>query len=489
MTRSQASPASSRASSPDVCPPTFHIAQPYGKDLADVACALGRAAGYELMPWQERVLADWSAVGSDGKWLHKRCGLSVPRQNGKSVGGIVWALTLVLMTGAVVLWTEHNYSTTVEMLRRFQDVLGARPNDTSRGKRAFNRHLVRVNSKTAQEAFFFDNGGSLHFSTRTASAALGYSFDAVIYDEAQLLADEHVQTIAPTTTAGRLKNFQVIYLGTPPRPGGTADVFKRIHDDAHAGTPTDLSWCEWAADEVGDVRDESRWAATNPSLGAVADTAPLRADAGTMLPLSFAQEHLGYWLPTATGGVIDPDAWEACEVVSAPDGGRLAYGVKFSPDGARVALSVAVRPDEGPAHIELVAYEETGAGTAWLADWLEARKTLPCAVVVDGRAGADALMERLAGRLPKKSVVSPGSRGAVAAAAGLDIAVREGRVTHIDQPQLTESALGSTRRKIGSEGGWGFGGEDAAPVESAALALWGAMTSKRDPRRRQKVSY
>lgn len=486
MTRSP----SSQPTSPRSCPPSFRLAQPYGSDLSEIAAQIGGLAGYKLLPWQEAVLRDWSAVGPDGKWLHKRNGLSVPRQNGKSIDGIVWALTLVLMQGAVVLWTEHNYSTTVEMLRRFQDILGARPNDEVRGKRYFNRHVTRVNSKTAQEAFFLDNGGSLHFSTRTASATLGYAFDVVIYDEAQKLTDEHMQTIAPTTTSGRLKNFQEIYLGTPPRAGETADVFKRIHDEAHAGGATDLSWNEWAASEVGDPRDEARWYAVNPSLGEVADTAPIRAHSGSMLPLAFAQEHLGYWLPTVTGGVISKDDWAACASDERAPEGLTAYGVKFSADGARVALSVAIRPAEGDCRVELQSYEETAAGTAWLADWLAERRDVPCTVVIDGRAGAEALIERLRGRVPARALVAPRSREAVAAACGLVDALRERRVTHYrKQEALTASALTSTRRKIGSEGGWGFGGDDSAPIESAALALWGAMNPRRRPGRKQRVSW
>jgi hypothetical protein len=53
------------------------------------------------------------------------------------------------------------------------------------------------------------------------------------------------------------------------------------------------------------------------------------------------------------------------------------------------------------------------------------------------------------------------------------------------QEDLNDSALTSVRRSIG--GGWGFGGENAAPIEAAALALWGARTSKRDPSRKMRI--
>ena len=53
------------------------------------------------------------------------------------------------------------------------------------------------------------------------------------------------------------------------------------------------------------------------------------------------------------------------------------------------------------------------------------------------------------------------------------------------QEDLRNSAITSIKRPIGK--GWGFGGEDPAPIEAAALALWGAKTSKRDPSRKMRV--
>ena len=68
--------------------------------------------------------------------------------------------------------------------------------------------------------------------------------------------------------------------------------------------------------------------------------------------------------------------------------------------------------------------------------------------------------------------------------------VNAGTVSHIESPALDESATKSIRRKIGSNGGFGFGdGPDSisCPVESAALALWAARTTRRDPKRKQRA--
>jgi hypothetical protein len=66
-------------------------------------------------------------------------------------------------------------------------------------------------------------------------------------------------------------------------------------------------------------------------------------------------------------------------------------------------------------------------------------------------------------------------------------AVREGQVTHFDQPALNESVTGCCKRLIGNAGGYGFGpgttGADPTAAEAAALAYWACMTTKRDASR------
>ena len=50
---------------------------------------------------------------------------------------------------------------------------------------------------------------------------------------------------------------------------------------------------------------------------------------------------------------------------------------------------------------------------------------------------------------------------------------------------MRESAVTSVKRSIA--GGWGFGGDNSTPIEAAALALWGAKNSKRDPAKKMRI--
>jgi hypothetical protein len=152
-----------------------------------------------------------------------------------------------------------------------------------------------------------------------------------------------------------------------------------------------------------------------------------------------------------------------------------------------VCLCGAVIPPDGAARVSLIQRKPTGHGTQWLADWLNEREKKAACVVIDGRNGADVLVDKISEVWRVKgSVIRPGGRDIVAAAGTLCDAVAERTVTwYAGQEALRESAVNSTKRPI--SGGWGFGGENSAPIEAAALALWGAKTARRDPSKKMRI--
>jgi hypothetical protein len=167
--------------------------------------------------------------------------------------------------------------------------------------------------------------------------------------------------------------------------------------------------------------------------------------------------------------------------------GKTAYGVKFTADGSEVCLCGAVIAPNGYARIELIDRRPTGLGVQWLSDWLNARNQKACCVVIDGRNGVDVLVEKIAGTWKhKESVIRPTAKNVIAAVSMLTDALNERTVSWFcPQINLRESATTSVKRPI--SGGWGFGGENSAPIEACALALWGARTSRRDPSRKMRI--
>jgi hypothetical protein len=205
---------------------------------------------------------------------------------------------------------------------------------------------------------------------------------------------------------------------------------------------------------------------------------------------TFARERLGWWTPIVEHKIdyaIDSDLWEACKSSDPKPEGETAYGVKFSADGSMVALAGAVIPASGAARISLIQYKPTGHGITWLANWLNERYNKASCVVIDGRNGVDVLVERIADTWKmKNSIVRPSSKDVIAATGTLTNALNERTVTwYYQQDALKESALTSVKRPI--NGGWGFGGDNSAPIEAAALALWGAINSKRNPNKKMRI--
>lgn len=451
------------------------------------------------------MLVDIGARSDGGEhYVHAVAGGSIPRQCGKSIVGILWATYRAMAEGATVLWTDHNYSTTCEMYRRFRAILGTRSDDHAARYPQFNARIAYCSAKTAQEAFFFKPPrpgapeGSIHFATRTKSASLGYSFDLVVYDEAQELTGEQEQVIIPTTTSGALHDLQFLYLGTPTRPGSHGTSFRELRDDALAGA-RDTCWWEWGVDEVGDVDDEQRWMRVHPALASgVADIRAIRVGRRRLDAFGFAQEYLGYWCDAARhDALVSRGEWAACASHAAPSGDPSAFGVKFSPDGGTVAVAVAVRLEGGHIHVELVSCGPTTHGISGLVHAMASDAT-GAAWAVDGKSGAETLVNRASieraaehpeldewPREPQDVHLVRTGEVTEYAQSFLD-AVRERTLEWYSEgatddegrevpDMLTESVLTVTRRRIGSMGGWGFGGDNPTAAEAAAIAHWAAQ--------------
>lgn len=451
------------------------------------AAKLAAAWFGEPMPWQRRILDAMLAKDDSGDYALMEQGISVPRQNGKS-----WVVRARCFYGALkgekILYTCHHGDTADEM---FQALSAPFDDPDEPELRAFLKHVRKANGKQSIE---LSNGGRIRFVTRTDSGGRGTGYDVLIIDEAQEFTDAQQAALLPTTSASAKGNPQTIYLGTPPDPKRPATVFRNLHDQVHAGK-SDLPWMEWAAEEVGDKSDRGRWYACNPSLGKVLLLRSVESEARQMLPETFARERLGWWSPSVGGAepALDAAKWDAAESLGEPEEGKFAWGVKFSPDGRTVASAWCKAERGAEAYVELWDVAGADSGTAGIADTLMRNVDTVAAVCIDGKSGADALIQRLSDAgFPKRAVIPGSVAVAQASASMLADELANGTLKHPESPALDDSARKSVRRSIGQNGGWGFGdgpGCASTPIEAASLALYAARTTKRDPRRKQEANF
>ena len=403
----------------------------------------------------------------------------MPRQNGKSLLVQGRAEVGMLLFNEQVIYTAHLQKTATETFEEMRDFFESPK---------IKPHVADIKTAIGREQIILKNGARIKFLARTRNGGRGQHGDLLIFDEAQELDSDQQASFLPAISASL--NPQTIYVGTPPDPNATGTVFRGIRQKALDGKTKKSAWFEFSVDEIGDTSDKQRWADCNPALGKRILLSSIEGEHEQLDPDTFARERLGWWSPIfkrEEEKVLDLAAWQACASQELRPEGKTAYGVKFSADGSEVVLCGAVCPKVGKARISLIERRPTGHGIRWLVDWLNARYTKASCVVIDGRNGVDLLVDRISDTWRVKgSIIKPSAKDVVAAVSLLSDEVNEQIVTWYEpQVDLNDSATTSVKRNIG--GGWGFGGENSAPIEACALALWGARTTKRDPSRKMRI--
>lgn len=452
------------------------------------ACLLMDAYGYSLDDWQRTVLNCWLGTDESGTYNVTSAGLSLPRQNGKNVCIEAREFFGLVVNGEKILHTAHQVRTSKKSFKRLAQMF------TDKAHPEIMDAVKHIRYTNGEESIELLNGGLIEFSARSRQAARGFDgISLVVFDEAQELMDDQVEAIMATLSASSTGNRQILYTGTPPYPGCPGEVFKRRRTVCLESPGKHDSWHEWSVDgaSVEDISVSNRelWYKTNPALGIRLSEEFTAEECRSMSPDGFARERLGWWTSTITSVdyAIDRAKWAECASEELKPEGKTAYGVKFSPDGAEVCLCGAVIPTDGEPRISIIERRPLSQGIRWLSDWLNERSKKACCVVIDGKNGADLLIDRISTAWRAKgAIMKPNVKDVIASATLLIDAVNEKKLTWYKlQDDLNDSATNSIKRAI--SGGFGFGGENSLPIEACALALYGAKNSKRDPSRQMRI--
>lgn len=474
--------------------PTYRWCGKYARSEGAFATAMANAYGMPPLPWQSTVLDDWLALDDYGGLLNTSCLLEVPRQDGKT--GVAdpretWGL---VKRGEWILHTAHEYQTARKAFDRLRKKFGECRNDPTAKFPELNKLVAKYTTSANQMVLDLTNGAHIEFRTRGGNedAGRGGTFDLVVIDEAQNYTDEQDAALSPLNSAAPTGSPQTIYMGTVPDPRKPhkGEKFASIRHDMRATMLGGDCLHEWTAPEIGDPLDRARWYEYNPSLGYFLLEKALIKDSRRMSPDTFAREHLGWWPKSVlSASPIAESDWAACKAcdLPSPDDGVVCFAVKFAPDGSTGALAACINPDEGTPYVQLVDLRSMGGGVGWFTEWLVPRENDAAVIVIDGSSYSGALVAELnaAGFAPDQ-IVTPSSGDVAKACTMLVNAVESHGLRHGGQNVLDESATKCRRRRIGSNGGYGFEATDAAeatPVEACALAMWQAVTTTRDQRR------
>lgn len=451
--------------------------------LAEKTIELVEHYGFDLKEWQKSILYRWMALDENGKWANPECGLTVPRQNGKSELLIVRIIGGIVFLGEALVYTAQSDNTVKEIKRRvlrfFYDAekeLREMLNDEFDGEP---KSLDYVELR---------NRGRCVFRTRTRTNGLGSTNDTLIIDEAQEETDAQQEALLPTIAAGKSQNHQTIRAGTPPTAGTSGTVWVRTRKNILDGKVTNYCWQEWSVETITDPNDEAAWYATNPSLGYFLMRSAIKNEAGTMAIDSFNKMRLGWYAGVENMRAISDDQWNplAIEKVTLPQHPNLCYSVKFAPDRSSVSLAVGVILPDGKVHVEIIERRPMSSGTGWLVRWLLERWRKCNKIIIDGAAGTTLLVEELVRSEKKisKKILTPNVREAGAAYGSFYDAIEQKLLTHYNQPVLNVSIRTVKKRDIGRDGMFGYASMNneiqSDPTEAAAFAYYGAIRFKND---------
>lgn len=468
-------------SSPDAGPsgnqtPTLAVVPEWDSSLVGDAAFLSSAYGLTPDPWQATVLEGWLARRGD-MWAAGRCGLAVPRQNGKN--GVLEIVELYKMVGLgrSVLHTAHEVKTCRKAFLRLASFF------ENKKKWPELSGMVRdIRRANGQEAIYLTNGGQCEFIARSSGSGRGFTADDLVCDEAQELTAEQLAALLFALSAAPSGDPQTVLTGTPPRgAGGRGEAFERERDAAHAGGDGRLCWHEWSNEPGADMSDPVVVADANPALGIRIGWSAVEDERALMGVDSeeFARERGGVWGGSGGGaGVVDPDVWRGLvDAESKPV--RVAFAVDVPPEGKRASIArVGVRAD-GLVHVEV----DSRSGTSWAVDELVRLSRKRNAVVaVAGNGRAAALIPGFV-RGGVEPVVYGASAQAAATSEFLD-RVDEGTLRHMGQIELAVAVDGARLRKVGDAAALQRRdtGVDISPLVAVTLGL---RALKEDPPKRK----
>lgn len=469
-------PPTTRTSTPRLSDLAQHVVVPKGTVKSGWPAVRDkcRDLGISFRPWQPDVGRVILAKRADGKYAATigGTGLAIPRQVGKTflVGAIVFALCL-LRPNLTVIWTAHRLRTAEETFGKMQAF--AR-------RRKIAPHVAKVVLGSGDEAIIFRNGSRILFGARESGFGLGFDeVDVLIFDEAQRLKESTLDDMIPATNQSRQETSALLlFMGTPPRPTDSGEVFTRMRTEALSGEDEDTGWVEFGADPDYEPTpapaplskaDWAQIAKANPSY-------PLDTPREAILRMrkklgheSFMREGMGIW--GADGASILP-RWGNRTTKKTPPT-VVAIGLAVSLDEEWGSIAACGFLDDRP-HLAPVDRRE---GSGWLvAEAKRIQDEHGCAVVVDEKCPDKALIRALEDEGVDLTVAK--LEDYIGACSEWRNRTRTAQVTHSNHHWLNDAVTNARWRSVG-DGRKVLGRKQSAGdidmAEAAAMALLGAL--------------
>lgn len=353
--------------------------------------------------------------------------------------------------------------------------------------------FCRERLANGHEALLFINGSRQDLLASTDTSGHGGTIDMGLLDEVFAHKDaRYEQSVLPamlTRPQPQLAMYSTA--GTPTDSPfwygkvlhGRKLVEKQIDDvSARRG----IAYLEFSAPDDADPFDPHVWWDCMPALGYTITEDSVRSALESMLAdpergvNEFKRAYLNQWVSSMGDPIVPIDLWNALSLDKAPRPAWVVLGLDVAPKDAHASVVACGEGSDGLVSTVV----EHGDGVAWLLPSptdpvgalgrLRDRYDQPY-VVVEERAVAHLLpeIERVMGfdRVIRRKTLE--MRGVCAFWLRL---VKEKRLWHRGEPELTVALAGAQRRTVGDGWSWSAGksGVDITPVvgQSLAASFW-----------------
>lgn len=437
--------------------------------LSDIAVDAAVEWGYRLDEWQEWLVRWTFARRADRLWAARDVVAEVPRQNGKNVWlEVVELASVFLFRDRLLIHSAHRADVSQEHFLAVKERIEGCPDLFDVMPDTPNRGFMSANGK---ESITLADGARILFKARAKASGRGPRPQKIIFDEALVLDDGQVGSMAPGTSAQA--NAQIIMASSAPKDDSV--VLHRQRRRALSAEPGDrLFYAGWNNEPAdGLLADRDAWYRVNPSLGLGRMTEEsLHANRLLMDEAEFVREHLGVpEEPVGSGWVVREDLWRAAVDLGSRIVSHRSLALDVSPDLRHAAFAAAGRDDNGRLFVEVF---DARPGTGWVVEravevWSKSR--VPLRIHRTGPAGLfiDPLKERGVELVEVSSLELGHAVGQF-----LDAALNDG-LRHWEDSRLDGALAGAALRESGDTRVWSRRNSrvDISPLVAVTVAVGG----------------
>lgn len=419
--------------------------------------------GFELMPWQEQVIAVATEMLPNGRPAYRKVVYSTGRQNGKTLVTLVVALERMLMRGRrqSVVYTAQSG---LEARQKFIEEAWTLLQESS-----VHPFVSQYYKAAADTGLVMHNGSRFRIVSLGRSSGHGKTLDLVFLDETfEDKDDRREQAFRPAMKTRPHAQMWVMSTAGDQESTYLLREFELGRAAVAAGRREGIAYFEWSAPEDADIHDDAAVVLANPALGYTLEWSVLEDDRSQMEENGFRRSDMNQWVD-AEERVI-PEAWWSR--VSSPQVQAQGSGAVFAVDARADRSMACVTVGDSDGRVELV---EARSDVSWLVDWFAesaSRRSRP--VFVDGSGPLAAVADRLERDGVNVCRVQVGELKK--AAAFLYDCLADGRLLRVRSDGRLDGAVRSAvKRPLGDSFVWHRDVPGGDLLNAVSLVFWGGV--------------